>query len=87
MSINFQSDLSYSSLLLAYQITTFSAWGIGVDIPRLMIRYARSYPLVNNFHSISMMIIGLLTLMYTIAKTSVYYSSPLNKPYDGVELA
>jgi hypothetical protein len=58
----------------AYQITIFAAWGLGVDVPRLLARYARSYPSVNNIHGISMMIIGLLTIMYVIAKTSLYYT-------------
>ena len=62
-------------------------WGLGVDIPRLLIRYARSYPLVNNFHAISMMIIGLMTLMYVIAKTVVYYSQNLGINYQNIELA
>ena len=42
-------------------------WGIGVDIPRLVVRYGKAYPLSINIHSISMLIIGLLTTMYVIA--------------------
>lgn len=73
MGINFESDLKYENLLIAYRITMFSMWGIGVDLPRLLVRYAKSYPMVINIHSISMMIIGLMTLLYVIAKTIVYY--------------
>lgn len=74
MGIEFDSSLTYTNLQLAYRITIFSMWGIGVDLPRLLIRYARAYPMITNFHAISMMIIGLLTLMYSIAITSVYYT-------------
>lgn len=49
-------------------------WGIGVDIPRLLVRYARSYPMTINIHNISMMIIGLMTFMYVITRTVVYYT-------------
>mgnify|MGYP006872432382 CR=1 FL=1 len=52
----------------------FSMWGIGVDIPRLLVRYARSYPMTINIHNISMMIIGLMTFMYVITRTVVYYT-------------
>lgn len=49
-------------------------WGLGVDLPRLLARYARSYPMVINIHSISMMIIGLMTLLYVCALTATYYT-------------
>ena len=74
MSIDFQSSLTYTNLRLAYVITMFAMWGIGVDIPRLLARYARSYPMVINIHSISMLIIGLMTLMYVTAVTVTYYT-------------
>jgi hypothetical protein len=50
----------------------FSLWGIGVDLPRLLVRYAKSYPMVINIHSISMLIIGLMTLLYVTAKTIIF---------------
>lgn len=74
MSLEFDLSVTYEDLQRAYRITMFSMWGLGVDIPRLLVRYARSYPNVTNFHSISMTIIGLLTIMYVIAMTSVFYS-------------
>jgi hypothetical protein len=88
MAIDFHSSITYTNLLLAYDITMFSMWGIGVDIARLLIRYAKSYPMVINIHSISMMIIGLMTLLYVITKTCLFYSStiPINE-YTGIYLA
>lgn len=74
MVVNFQSNITYPNLLLAYRITMFSMWGLGVDLPRLLARYARSYPMVINIHSISMMIIGLMTLLYVTALTVVFYT-------------
>ena len=74
MAIDFESSLQYADLIVAYQITMFSMWGIGVDFPRLLARYARSYPMVINIHSISMMIIGLMTLMYVTARTVTLYT-------------
>ena len=64
-------------------------WGVGVDIPRLLIRYARSYPMVTNIHSISMMIIGLMTLLYVIAITSTFYSQQyrVGISLQGIDLA
>ena len=47
-------------------------WGIGVDIPRLAMRYFKAYPFSINFHSISMVMIGLFTLMYVIAEIAMY---------------
>jgi hypothetical protein len=52
----------------------FSLWGIGVDLPRLLVRYAKSYPMVINIHSISMLIIGLMTLLYVTAKTIIFHT-------------
>ena len=75
MAVQFESTLTYVNLELAFQITIFACWGIGVDIPRLLVRYARSYPSVMNVHAISMLIISLLTVMYVIAKTIVYYDT------------
>jgi len=88
MGIDFESSLAYSNLIVAYKITMFSMWGIGVDLPRLLVRYAKSYPMVINIHSISMLIIGLLTFLYVIAKTSTFYSQiyPATE-YVGVDLA
>ena len=74
MAITFVSSLQYDQLQTAYRITLFAMWGLGVDFPRLLVRYARSYPMVINFHAISMMIIGLMTIMYAIAYTSVLFS-------------
>lgn len=72
MAIDFNSNLTYADLLLAYRITMFSIWGIGIDIPRLLVRYAKSYPSIINFHSMAMTICGLLTMMYVIARTALY---------------
>ena len=74
MSISFATALTYTDVNLAYQITMFAMWGIGVDFPRIMMRYGRSYPQTQNFHAISMLIITLMTIMYQITWTSVYYS-------------
>lgn len=89
MAIDFAQPLLYSELEVAYKITMFSMWGIGVDIPRLLVRYARSYPMVINIHSISMMIIGLMTLMYVIAMTATFYTQklPLGVYMTGINLA
>ncbi len=86
MAVDFESSINYSDLIVAYQITMFSMWGIGVDFPRLLARYARSYPMVINIHSISMMIIGLMTLMYVIARTITFYDQPfkLGQRLEGV---
>lgn len=82
MGIDFESSLTYSDLLLAYRITLFSIWGVGVDIPRLLVRYAKSYPTIINLHTISMMICSLLTLMYVLTRTILYYQTDFkNKIY------
>ena len=73
MAIDFESNIAYTDLLLAYRITMFAIWGVGVDIPRLLVRYAKSYPNTINIHSMSMTICSLLTIMYVIARTSSYY--------------
>ncbi len=52
----------------------FAMWGLGVDFPRLLVRYAKSYPMVINIHNISMMIIGLMTILYVTARTIVFYT-------------
>ena len=75
MGVDFESSLTYSDLLLAYQITMFSIWGVGIDFPRLLVRYAKSYPTVISIHTISTMICGLLTIMYVIARTALYYNT------------
>lgn len=74
MAIDFQSNITYSVLQPAYRITMFALWGLGADFPRLLVRYARSYPMVINIHSISMMIIGLMTLLYVTASTVIFYT-------------
>jgi phosphoglycerol transferase MdoB-like AlkP superfamily enzyme len=88
MGIDFESSLAYANLIVAYKITMFAMWGLGVDLPRLLVRYAKSYPMVINIHCISMLMIGLLTFLYVIAKTSTFYSQiyPVNQ-YEGVNLA
>lgn len=73
MAIDFESRLTYTDLLLAYRITMFSIWGIGIDIPRLLVRYAKSYPTVITVHTISMTICSLLTIMYVITRSALYY--------------
>ena len=73
MAIDFESSIAYSDLLLAYRITMFAIWGVGIEIPRLLLRYAKSYPTVVNIHSMSMTICSLLTIMYVIARTATYY--------------
>jgi len=67
MSLAFNSVLDFNDFNRGYAITLFSIWGLGVDIPRLMMRYGKAYPLVINIHSISMLMIGLITIMYVIA--------------------
>ena len=61
----------------------FAMWGLGVDIPRLLVRYGKSYPQVINIHSISMLIIGLLTLMYVIAQIAMYLAE-YGSSYEGL---
>jgi hypothetical protein len=52
----------------------FAMWGIGVDIPRLIARYGKAYSQVIDIHSISMVIIGLLTILYVFAYTIIFYN-------------
>lgn len=47
----------------------FALWGVGVDFARLLVRYGKSYSQVIDIHSISMVIVGLLTVMYVITYT------------------
>lgn len=47
-------------------------WYFGVDVPRLWIRYGKAYPGTINVHSMSMLIIGLLTLMEVVAGIVLY---------------
>lgn len=51
----------------------FAMWGIGVEFPRLLVRYGKSYSQVVDIHSISMVIIGLLTILYVLAYTITFY--------------
>lgn len=67
MSLSFNSQLKFEDFQRGYAIAIFSIWGIGIDIPRLLIRYGKAYPLVINVHSILMLMLGLLTIMYVIA--------------------
>ena len=52
----------------------FAMWGVGVDFSRLLIRYGKSYSQVINIHSISMLIISLLTIIYVFSRTITYYT-------------
>ena len=72
MSLSFSSSLQYDDFVRGYSIIMFSMWGIGIDIPRLIVRYGKAYPLSINIHSISMLMIGLLTSMYVIAQIAMY---------------
>lgn len=67
MSLAYNSTLSFDNFQNGYYIAMFAMWGIGVDIPRLIVRYGKAYPLAINMHSILMVLIGLLTEMYIIA--------------------
>ena len=83
MSLSFTSTLTFSDFTRGYSIIMFSMWGIGVDIPRMIVRYGKAYPLSINIHSISMMMIGLLTLMYVIAEI-VMYMKQYGSSYEGL---
>jgi hypothetical protein len=72
MSLLFSSSLQFEDFRRGYSIIMFSMWGIGVDLPRLVVRYGKAYPLSINIHSISMLMIGLFTIMYVIAQISMY---------------
>ena len=83
MSLSFSSSLQYSDFVRGYSIIMFSMWSIGVDIPRLIVRYGKAYPLSINIHSISMLIIGLLTSMYVVAQI-VMYNQQFGPSYNGL---
>ena len=83
MSLSFGSTLLFPDFDKGYSIIMFSMWGIGVDIPRLVVRYGKAYPLSINIHSISMLIIGLLTTMYVIAEI-VMYTKQYGSSYEGL---
>lgn len=67
----------------------FAIWGLGVDFARLLVRYAKSYPMVITIHNICMMIVGLMTLLYVITKTVLFYTQnfKLGENIVGVDLA
>ena len=79
MSISIGEPLIIENMERGYLITMFAMWGIGVEIPRLFIRYGKSYSQVIDIHSISMVIIGLLTILYVLAYTIMFYMQP-NQP-------
>jgi uncharacterized membrane protein len=83
MSISFNSSLQYADFLKGYNIIMFSMWGIGIDIPRLVVRYGKAYPLSINIHSISMLMIGLFTIMYVIAEI-VIFTQQFGSSYAGL---
>jgi hypothetical protein len=83
MNLSFSSSLEYSNFLRGYNIIMFSMWGLGVDIPRLFVRYGKAYPLSINIHSISMLIIGLFTIMYVIAEI-VMFTRQFGSSYTGL---
>jgi hypothetical protein len=72
MSISLGQQLSFADFSSGYAIAIFSIWGIGIDIPRLLIRYGKAYPLVINIHSMLMLMLGLLTVMYVGGEIVVY---------------
>ena len=67
MSLAFNTTLDFSNFERGYYIAMFAMWGIAIDIPRLIVRYGKAYPLSINIHSILMVMIGILTEMYIIA--------------------
>lgn len=87
MSLSFSTGLSFESFQNGYVYTMFAMWAIGVDIPRLMQRYGKSYPATMNIHAMCMMIVGLTTLMYVFAQVIMYSkepsSSPSKQPFSG----
>ena len=83
MSLSFGVTLTFDDFVKGYNIVMFSMWGLGVDIPRLIVRYGKAYPLSINIHSISMLIIGLLTIMYVIAEI-VMYLKQYGSSYEGL---
>ena len=65
----------------------FAIWGIGVDLPRLLVRYGKSYSQVIDIHSISMVIMGLLTILYVLTNTITFYSKAPDKNKSLVQLS
>jgi hypothetical protein len=53
----------------------FAIWGIGVDLPRILVRYGKAYSQVIDIHSISMVIVGLLTILYVFTYTISLFST------------
>jgi hypothetical protein len=80
MSISIGERLDISNIERGYLITMFAIWGIGVEFPRLLLRYGKSYSQVIDIHSISMVIMGLLTILYVMAYTIGFYTQPQTKP-------
>ncbi len=64
----------------------FAMWGVGVDIPRLVMRYGKAYPASMNIHAISMLLIGLMTIMYVIARIILQFSRSNANPLIGTVL-
>ena len=83
MSLSFGSTLAFNDFVKGYSIIMFSMWGLGVSIPRSIVRYGKAYPLSINIHSISMLMIGLLTIMYVIAEI-VMYGKQYGSSYEGL---
>ncbi len=75
MSISLGQQLAFNDFSRGYAIAIFSIWGLGIDIPRLLIRYGRAYPLVINIHSMLMLLLGLLTVMYVGGEIVVYQNN------------
>jgi hypothetical protein len=55
----------------------FAIWGVGVDLPRLLVRYGKAYSQVIDIHSISMVIAGLLTILYAFTYTIIYFQNKM----------
>jgi hypothetical protein len=83
MSLSFNSQLNFEDFQRGYAIVIFSIWGIGVDFPRLLVRYGKAYPLVINIHSMLMLMLGLFTIMYVIAEI-VMYQTYYGSSYSGL---
>lgn len=79
MSIEIGVPLTVENIQRGYYITMFSLWGVGVDLPRLLVRYGKSYSQVIDIHSISMSIIGMLTILYVIAYVVGFYTMSLSQ--------
>lgn len=83
MAVSLTSSLNYADFIRGYYIIMFSMWGLGVDLPRLIIRYGKAYPSSINIHSISMLIIGLFTIMYVAAEI-VIFTKQFGSSYSGL---